>query len=341
MKTKLLLLSLFTFGFASAQAPINSYYGTDGVEFSIIFDDMGIDMVPAGANVTWNMSNVAEIGTSIDEETTPTAGELSDFPGTTNVVTTTSTIANVDSEFKIYSKHPGNVLSLTGIQNSDLLLNYSTNNAALGLFPMNYGFTNTDNIAGNYDNGTYQGTFSGTINTSVDAWGTLTIEGTPGVITSFTGPVTRLKTVQNISLNYGIFTNVGTVTVTTYGYYNADMPNIPRFRSTVTTVVVPLLSINQAFSQFEVFKSAPLGTVEIQKATDRVSIMPNPVENTLTIWTENQKIQSVTLTDVTGKTVLNDTSQNSNIEVSHLQKGIYFAAIETDLGSTVKKFIKK
>ncbi|MFT3793428.1 T9SS type A sorting domain-containing protein [Flavobacterium sp.] len=340
MKTKLLLLFSFASFCTFAQAPINSYYGTDGVEFSIIFDDMGIDMVPAGANVTWNMVNVGEIGTSIDDETTPTAGELTDFPGTTNVVTTTSTIAGVDSEFKIYSKHPGNVLSLTGIQNADLLLNYSTNNAALGLFPMNYGFTNTDNIAGNYDNGTYQGTFTGTINTSVDAWGTLTIQGDPGM-TDFTGPVTRLKTVQNISLNYGIFTNVGTVTVTTYGYYNADLPNIPRFRSTVTTVVVPLLSLNQSFSQFEVFKSAPLAVDQMQRNAQTVVLAPNPVENRLQVLATDQKIQSVTLTDVTGKIVLSDYSQNSTIEVSRLQKGIYFATIATDSGSTTKKFVKK
>jgi hypothetical protein len=340
MKTKLLItFSLFTFiGFA--QAPVNSYYGTNNAVFSIIFDTGGINQAPSGANATWTFANVAEIGTSIDSETTPSAAELSDFPGTTNVVTTTSTIGNVDSEFKVYSKHPANVLSLTGIQNSGLLLNYSTNNAQLGLFPMPYGFSSTDNIAGNYDNGQYAGTFTGTINTSVDAWGTLTISGTPD-INPFSGPVTRLRTVQNISLNYLAFNNIGTVTVTTNSYYNADLPNVPRFRSTVTTVNVPLLSINQTLTQYEVFKLALFGTQQMQQANQDVNIAPNPVDDVLNFQSGSQKIESVTLTDVTGKTILTDYSKANNINVSHLQKGIYFANIQTDSGSTVKKFIKK
>jgi hypothetical protein len=339
MKTKLLLaFSFFTFiGFA--QAPVNSYYGTNNVYFSIV-PTTGINHTPSGANATWTFSNLVPIGTSFDQESTPTGAELTSFPGSTNVVTTTSTIDAVDSEFKVYSKHPANVLSLTGIQNSGLLLNYSTNNAQLGAFPMVYGFTNTDNIAGTYDNGEYSGTFSGTINTSVDAWGTLTISGNQD-INPFNGTVTRLKTVQTISLNYGIFTNVGTVTVTTHSYYG-DIQNVPRFRSTVTTVNVPLLSINQTLTQNEAFALALLGTHQVQKDLNAVAIAPNPVENVLSIEIgNNQKIQSVTLTDVTGKTILTDYSQANSIEVSHLQKGIYFANIQTDSGSTVKKFIKK
>jgi len=276
----------------------------------------------------------------MDSESTPTATELSSFPGTTNVVKTTSTISGVNSEIKIYSKHPANVLSLTGIQNSELLLNYNTNNAALGLFPMEYGFSNTDAIAGNYDNGEYSGTFTGNIVTTVDAWGTLTLNGSPDM-TDFSGSVTRLKTVQNISLNDGIFPGVGTVNVTTYSYYNPTMPTVPKFRSTTTSVNVPFLDINQTLSQNEVFKNALLAIDDVKWNSNAWKIVPNPVENVLTIQTDGQTILSIVLTDVTGKIVLHDHSQTNNIEISHLQKGIYFAAIETDSGSTVKKFIKK
>jgi hypothetical protein len=340
MKTKL-LLALFLPLIGFAQASISSYYGTNGIQFSIL-NPTGISHTPTGANTSWNFTNLSEIGESIDTETTPTASELSDFPGTTNVVKTTSSIDGVASEFNIYSKHPGNVLSLTGIQNTGLLLNYITNNATLGLFPMEYGFANTDNIAGNYDNGDYAGTFTGTITTNVNAWGTLTIAGTAD-ITPFSGAVTRLKTVQNISLNYGIFSNIGTAVVTTYSYYGTTLPTgIPHFRTTITNINVPLLNINQTLAQHEAFKGAPLKTTASQLLANQIVIAPNPVQNILNLKSaNNQEILSVVVTDLLGKTVINVSHQSNDIDVSHLQKGIYFAKIETDLGSSVKKFIKK
>jgi len=341
MKTKLLLaFSLFSLiGFA--QAPVASYYGTNNVVFAIVAPT-GVNHTPSGANANWNFSNLAILGESADTQTLPTAGEISTFPGTTAVVTTQSYYDdNTSATFKLYSKAPSNALSLTGMDNDELMLNYNTNNALLGTFPLSFGYNNTDNVAGNYDNGAYAGTFSGTINTTVDAWGTLNVAGTN--INAFNGAVTRLKTVQNLSLNYGAFPNVGTVTVTTYSYYGTNLipVGIPRFRSTVTTVNVPLLSINQTVTQNEAFAAILLGTYQPQQNLDALAIAPNPVENTLNIESDAQKIQSVTLTDVTGKIILTDRSQSKSIEVGHLQKGIYFATIATDLGSTVKKFIKK
>lgn len=340
MKTKLLLAFFLPF-IGWAQAPVNSYYGTNGIIFSVL-DPVGISHTPSGANTSWNFSALSEIGTSIDTQTAATASEISDFPGTTTVVKTTSSIDGVESEFNIYSKSPGNVLSLTGIQNSGLLLNYSTNNATLGLFPMEYGFSNTDNIAGNYDNGEYAGTFTGTINTTVDAWGTLTMAGTTD-ITAFSGPVTRLKTVQNISLNYGIFSGIGTAIVTTYSYYGATLPiGIPHLRTTLTSINVPLLSINQTLAQNEAFKEAPLQRTNAQLLANQISIVPNPVQNQLNLYSNTtQQFLSVVITDVLGKSVLSDFSQSSSIAVGHLQKGIYFATIATDSGSIVKKFIKQ
>ena len=340
MKTKLLIAFFLPF-IGWAQAPVSSYYGTDGVIFSIL-DPVGISHTASGANTNWTFNALSEIGTSVDIQTTPTASEISDFPGTTTVVKTSSTVDGVESEFNIYSKYPGSVLSLTGIQNSGLLLNYSTNNATLGLFPMEYGFANTDNIAGNYDNGEYAGTFTGTINTTVDAWGTLTMAGSTD-ITSFSGQVTRLKTVQNISLNYGIFSGIGTAIVTTYSYYGNTLPvGIPHLRTTLTSISVPLLSINQTLAQNEAFKEAPLQRINSQLLANQISIAPNPVMDQLNLYSDTMpQLISVTIADVLGKTVISDFSKSNTIAVGHLQKGIYFATIATESGSIVKKFIKQ
>lgn len=335
MKTKLLLLSLLTASFGFAQMPVASYYGTNGSHFAVMEPAVPINQTSSGVNLTWNFNNMNVIDESYDVETLPTASELSNFPGTTKVVTTNT--IGTSAVTKIYSKAPANNLSFTAASNSGVLLNYNTNNANLGTFPLAYGHNLSDPISGNYDNGTYAGTFSGTIVTSVDAYGTLNLGS--GGTTTISSSVTRMKTVQNLSLNYGVFTNVGTIVITTYSYYQSDLPaGVPRFRTTQTVVNVPLLSINDTFTTMEAYTFTELGTQTFE--TVSFVLAPNPVENTLRIQSGNQKIRSVTLTDVTGKVVLQSVLQN-DIEVSHLQKGIYFAEIATDSGSVVKKFIKK
>lgn len=333
MKTKLLfffsLLSLIGF----AQAPIASYYGTNGSHFAVMTGN--INQSATGANLTWNFNNMEVIDESHDVETVPTAAELSDFPGSTKVITTNT--IGINATTKLYSKAPSNNLSITGAANSGVLLNYNTNNANLGTFPLNYGNSNSDPIAGSYDNGQYSGTFSGTIVTTVDAYGTLNLGS--GGVTTISTTATRLKTLQTLSLNYGIFSNIGTITITTYSYYGSDTPvGVPRFRTTQTVVNVPLLSINDTFSTMEAYTFTELGTQDFDRS--EFAIVPNPCESTLNI-SSKERIRVVKLTDMTGKTVLIDHSQSLTIEVGHLQKGIYFANIQTDSGSTVKKFIKK
>ncbi|MEZ4786850.1 MAG: T9SS type A sorting domain-containing protein [Flavobacterium haoranii] len=70
-----------------------------------------------------------------------------------------------------------------------------------------------------------------------------------------------------------------------------------------------------------------------------IKLYPNPVSNTLTITQQN--IKNVTITDLTGKTVLKQ-STNNKIIVSSLQKGIYIVTIETLDGKTeTQKIIKE
>ncbi|SCY71778.1 T9SS type A sorting domain-containing protein [Flavobacterium caeni] len=336
MKSKLLLIALSITSFAFAQSPVQSYYGTNGVSFTIVGNT--INHAAAGANATWNFTGLTSIGESIDTDALPNGSELASFPGTTQKVVTTSTYDNNTTDtFTIFSKLVGGVLSFTAIDNGDVVLNYNTNNAAIGSFPLSYGYSNTDNVSGNYDNGSYAGTFSGSITTSVDAWGTLTVSGAG--FTPFSGAVTRLKTTQTLSLNYGAFPNVGTVTETTYCYYPTTgfAPGIPAFRTSIMTISVPLLSLNDNITQNEAFLSAPLATNQFVGAQD-VLLAPNPVTDILNIQSQDA-IRLVSLTDVTGKIVL--TASGSSIDVAHLQKGVYFANIQTDSGSTVKKFIKK
>lgn len=334
MKTKLLFLfSLVTFsGFS--QSPIVSFTPNTGSPFALYTADDPLDQSPEGANAVWNLTGFSPLGTSGYSTSAPTAGEVTTFPGSTGRLRHAETVDSQLTVTDIFFKSIANDVSITGFSTDGLVINYGTNNAHIGTYPLEYGFDNSDAVAGNYVYDTYSGTFSGTITTSVDAYGTLSTNiNTPNPQT-----VTRMKTTQNLSMNYGPFTNVGTFTQTIWDYFTAGSAD-PALRVTTTSISIPLLSVNENTTLAEMFV-APLATQSWQAG--KIAIAPNPVENVLNIQTtNNQKIKSVSIADATGKIVLTDNSQNQSIEVSQLQQGVYFATVVTDAGTSTKKIMKK
>jgi hypothetical protein len=337
MKTKLpyflLLFSLISFG----QTPISNFYSVPNSNFAIVTSTPAIDQSATGANLTWNFTNLTQVGTNTDSYTTPTALELSAFPGTTSVLTITET--STSDESKIYSQDVAGQVSITGAVATDLELNYISNNALIGTFPLNYNYNNSDPVAGNYTYTTYSGTFSGSITSTVDAYGTLNMndlgEG------AFSGSVTRLKTVQNLSLNY-IIPNAGTGVQTTYYYYDSSNGNLV-FRTNTVSVVVPLLGLNQTTTVMESFLPiSTLSTNQNNMVSTELYIVPNPVGDVLNIrLSQNEIIRSITITDISGRQILNLTDNLTTVSVSNLEVGMYMANITTDKGVYTKKFLKK
>ncbi|MDG1176248.1 MAG: T9SS type A sorting domain-containing protein, partial [Flavobacteriales bacterium] len=80
------------------------------------------------------------------------------------------------------------------------------------------------------------------------------------------------------------------------------------------------------------------GIAEVNKAT--ASIFPNPANDNIKI-TSNSKIVSVEIMDVTGKVVLVNTSNDSNINITTVPSGAYIARISTVNGIVNSKFIKE
>lgn len=337
MKTKLpllfFLITLFTFG----QTPINSFYSLPESSFAIVTSSTAVDQSANGANLTWNFSNLSSVDTSEDTYAAPTGGELTAYPGTTSVLT--NIVASASNASKIFSRDVAGQVSLTGAESSGLDLSYTTNNAVIGTFPLNYNSSNTDAVAGNFNYDTYSGTFSGNIVVTVDAYGTLNTndvgEG------AYSGPVTRLKTVQNLSLNYGIFTNVGTVTQTSYYYYDANDGTMV-FRTNTVHAVVALLGVDETISVMESFLSSALSVSNNQLVSNGFKIIPNPVGDDLNIYlNQNEVIRSIILTDLSGRQVLQVNENLTSVSVSNLQVGMYIVNIVTDNGIYNKKFLKK
>ncbi len=340
MKAKITLLSIIFSFFGFTQTPINSFFNVDsGIIYDIVTSAGGIDQTTVGANVVWNFTDLSIIGQSLSLNTIPNASQISNFPTSNILNTVTTTIGAVNSESQIFAKKIANEVSLTGFKTPDLELNYITNNAKIGTFPLNYGYDFTDNTAGTFVSGTNNGTFTGTIITKVDAYGTLNLSnnGLGGGIETYN--VTRIKTSQNINLVVGFF-SVGTVVQTTYAYI--DPTNEAQFRYTTAVANIPLLNIvNQTVTQMENWSIGLLSTNNLLEVSNKFQIYPNPVNINLNIKNDNnQNINALILSDINGREIVNQTSNLENINVSKLQKGIYFLKIDSDNGIFTKKIIK-
>lgn len=335
MRRKLLIPALLFAMASQAQDAIGSFYSftnnsTDN--YSLVSSSTDLNEATGGANVTWNFTNLTQESTTTTQVTTPAADDVATYPGSTMMVETVS-LTNSGSNTTRYfiNQDLTGGMSLTGAEASGMVLNYSTNNAFIGAFPLSYGYTNTDQVAGTFDGLGYSGTFTGTGTSTVDAYGTLTTN--VGVANNTA--VTRLKTVQNILLYYsGI--QAGTLTQTIYSYYNsATLSTGPLFRSITSHLVVALAGINQTVSSLESYTTTA-GTQKFN--TNKIVVAPNPV-NDILHFSGAADFTNVSITDAAGRTVLK--ASGNDINVSHLSAGVYYVTAQTEAGSLSSKIVKQ
>ena len=338
MKTKLLITLIFGSLYTYAQTPIDSYYPSNGSTYAILTSDTAIDQSPSGANAVWDFTDLITVGTSIDNNQAPTPEEVTSYPNTNMVTVSTSQIDVLTNTASIYSKNTNNEVSITAVKNTEIELNFAANNATLGTFPLNFGYSYSDNLSGTYVYGTYNGTLSGTITTSVDAYGTLNTV-VNGLNIGGSEAVTRLKSVQNINLNYGFLTNVGTIVQTIYSYYTSGN-STPVFRTSSTAVNVPLLSIDQTTEQIEKYYNA-FSVGENNTIANTISIFPNPTNNIINVDNKSMEaIKQITISDMNGRAVMHKVGNVNSLSVAHLQNGMYTITFETESNKFTQKIIK-
>lgn len=348
MKTKLLFLFLSISIICYSQSPINSFTSAAFSEYAVVTST--INQTTTGAGLIWNFTSLTITGsTNNDSMTSPTTGELAIYPGTTDVFTISTTPSTATS--KIFIKDIANEISITGLTQTDIILNYNTDNALIGTFPLSFGYTNSDAVSGTYEYPSSpvaitNRTFTGTIDTTVDAYGTLNMNDVGAGTTS--SNVTRLKTIQNLTISGLVlgFVNIsGTATITTYNYYKSDGDLV--FRTIDTNINVPPIppffaGINDTTSSIESLIDSVLDIDEQNLITNDINISPNPVENEFKINTlNNLEIHSIQVFDIQGREVLSQSGNSSSIAVDKLNTGVYYASIITENGKTTQKFIKK
>ena len=75
-----------------------------------------------------------------------------------------------------------------------------------------------------------------------------------------------------------------------------------------------------------------------------INVYPNPASTYVQVESKKYKIKSIEVYDIYGRHNLTfqgfETLERFDVDISTLQKGIYFIKIQTDKGTLVKKFVK-
>ena len=86
-----------------------------------------------------------------------------------------------------------------------------------------------------------------------------------------------------------------------------------------------------------------LSTIKSKLKDDGIRMYPNPVGNNLYFASKSQNIKNVELYSVQGKRVFafQGELKAKGIDISNLNKGVYFVRLNTDKGAVTKRIIKK
>jgi Secretion system C-terminal sorting domain len=88
--------------------------------------------------------------------------------------------------------------------------------------------------------------------------------------------------------------------------------------------------------------SITLGTKKLEMPNVTITVFPNPTKDFLNIQnTSNSQINKVVITDITGKTVLQQEKNTTQLDVQNLAKGMYLLQISTGDEKWQSKFLKQ
>lgn len=215
-------------------------------------------------------------------------------------------------------------------------LNY-TAPSVHAVYPMSMGNTTTSTIGGSIavtSPITASGTFTGTNVTACDGSGTLTVAGM-----TFTN-VVRVSINENISFTTNFAP--GTLVRNTTRYFQVGVKQPVMSVETVTGTTMLGASSQTVAQRITAMPTSTVGsTVGIdnaKQANTAISVFPNPASSELTVFAANEEAVSVSIFDITGKTVAKTmvSSVWTKIDVSEYNKGLYIYRVEAANGRALQ-----
>lgn len=267
----------------------------------------------AGSGITWDLSGMSSnssyiLSVAAATGTTPNANIDLNYGGQSHMYQLNDASGNF-----IYNQLAGTTM----ITFSDPM--------KLIEFPLSGSTNFTDNFSATFTSSGYNFLREGTVSFTADSYGTLT---TPdGTFTD----VIRVEISQVFTDTYSL----GTIDydVLSYVWYKSG------YHGALASVVSMTTSVSAPSSYSEYMEVSSLGVQE--NSLNSVTVYPNPVTNELNIELNETEINSISIVDLNGNTILNKTNSFKQINVSELNPGIYFVAI-TDVNGVVSttKFSK-
>lgn len=282
-----------------------------------------VDNSATGNNVTFVNNSLTQGSASVTTYSAPTASEVSTFPGTT--------IKMTGNGSTVYYKQTPTKLEITGLVTPDATLNFSTNNGTFITYPAAFGYSESDTAAGTFSATAGSGNFSGTINITGDAYGTLLIGAK-----TYTN-VLRIKSVQNFNLTVFGFP-VGSVVNTSYAYYDSahKFPLLSTTNAVITVQGTPQTT-NLAQALNETFLSA---SDFVRK--DTFKIYPNPAKDFIEFKGDLSKYSKANIYSLDGKLIKTSDLKSGKVQVSELPPSSYFIEVSGNKEQPESiKFIKK
>ncbi len=272
----------------------------------------------SGTGVTWNFSPITAYTTALNTFSTAASNTNSaNYPGTN--------LVQFDSTRTTFFKTSTGMLEVLGVESSQFILNYNAGSATMATYPMTYGYTNTDNTAGGTMTvnmgGGMAGTFTATINTSVDGAGTVDINSGSTVLTN----CVRVKSYQQINFDLAspLGALSGTIDQYLYSYYHSSS-KFPVFTVNYNIVDVPSASVHQEQSEASILSTILMGVKESKLNDVIFKAYPNPAQNEVNIHfvIAQQESYTIEILNAFGQIV-------KSISLYKLQAGMYNEPIST------------
>lgn len=289
----------------------------------------GLPTSVTGTNVVWNFTSLAASSVALTNYLSPSAvPSASSYAGCNMVQSDNGTFTFLKSVTT-----PSQQTEIVGLDIGLGSVNLS-NTGIVVKYPVSFGYNQTDQVSGSFTSTITNGTCSGNIVTKADGTGTLNLPA--GV--SLTD-VIRLKTVLTVTLTAFIIP-VGTARQTFYSYYHASkkFPILNIIYTELSTTggspsVTAVVNGNY-FTVMGLAENTGLSNAELH-------LFPNPAGDKLNIDMK-QEFKSATLELYNGLSQLVYSGGFTNeLDVSKLEKGVYYLGIHTEKGIIRKKFIKE
>lgn len=322
---KILLFAIISTTAVSAQTTITKAFNDPlvGETINNVNVNGTVDNSATGNNVTFINSSLTQGSASVTTYSAPTASDISTFPGTT--------IKMTGNGSTVYYKQTATKLEITGLVTPDATLNFSTNNGTFITYPAAFGYSDSDTASGTFSATAGSGNFSGTINITGDAQGTLLI----GVKT-YTN-VLRIKSVQNFNLTVFGFP-VGTIVNTSYAYYDSTH-KFPLLST--TNAVITVQGTPQTTNLAQALNETFLSTSDFIKK-DAFKIYPNPAQDFIEFKGDLSQYSKANIYSLDGKLIKTSDLKSGKVQVSELPPSSYFIEVSgSKAPSESVKFIKK